>query len=94
MEKLKINSTYEDTIDNLTFFAQSKGWTGKTIDENDKEIGLSLEEFLTMWTRGLLINEISKPILQYVDDMAQEQAKVQKDNYINLLNDNLIVDVI
>jgi hypothetical protein len=100
METLTIKANYTDTIENLTFFAMSKGWTPtiketQVIEDVSTEIEIenpiTLDMFCASWAKEVLLGAISQPILAYVDQMSQEQVLIQKRAYLERLEGNLEV---
>jgi len=78
-----ITSTYDDTIQNLTFFANSKGWTSTISNPVPQEEGeedyqavidnpVTLEMFLNTWATNLMVEQISYPMTEY----ARQQAGI------------------
>ena len=77
-----ITSTYEDTTPNLTFFANSKGWTStisnpapREGEENHQVVidnPITLEMFLNTWATNLMVEQISYPMTEY----ARQQAGI------------------
>ena len=57
---MKITATYEDTIENMTFFATSQGWS------EDSE--MTIEDFLTDWGTKMLSEQISVPAKRAIEE--------------------------
>ena len=89
---MKITSTYEDTTANLTFFANSKGWTSTISNPVPQEEGdenyqaaidnpITLEMFLNTWATNLMVEQISYPVAEY----AREQARIATAEQVALI---------
>lgn len=89
---MKITSTYEDTIENLTFFAKAKLWTETIPNPVPQEVGeenyqavidnpITLEMFLNTWSTNLMVEQISYPVAEY----AREQASIATAEQIALI---------
>lgn len=100
---MKITGTYDDTLENMTAFAQLQGWTATVVEQSVDEEGLPVEtevenpitlrDFLTTWTTKGLKDLFAKPNKQAIKIAALQQARVEQEALEVQVNDNLTVNV-
>ena len=95
------NISYTDTRENMEFWARAKGWTPETVlarhpmtDEPTEVIQNDLAEFINNYFDTLIERELTEPIKQEVEQVAERQIRAEAEALKEDLQEQKVAEVL